>query len=137
MNQKDPLSFLLRLISPKASIFISLIYWLFKSLNPCPNSSCYLTFFFSLISSDQCRIKSKPGLAVMDDLCCNLRAQANKYPDCLAGPHGILSNHFPLKLLARKIPIKTSIIKIFCDKLLLVKKNTQKPIEPYSLVCFS
>lgn len=62
----------------------------------------------------------------MDDLCCNLRAQANKYPDCLAGPHGILSNHFPLKLLARKIPIKTSIIKIFCDKLLLVKKKNTK-----------
>lgn len=48
----------------------------------------------------------------MGDLCCNLKSQTNKYPECLEGLHGILSHHFPLKLLARKIPIKTSIIKI-------------------------
>lgn len=65
----------------------------------------------------------------MDDLCCNRKAQANKYPDCLAGPHGILSNNFPLKLLARKIPIKANIIKIsYCGKLLSVKnKNKNNP----------
>lgn len=61
-------------------------------------TSFHPIFFISL---DQCMIKNRPNLKVKDDLHCNLQVQANTYPEYLEGPHGILYNHFPLKLLAK------------------------------------